>query len=67
MGREAAMNPRSDILAYVTLNKNRYLGGKPLTLLAENAEELKTMTQDLAKALKADVSQMQNGDYLIIR
>jgi len=61
------MSPRYDILAYVTLNKNRYLGGKPLTLLAENEEEQKMMTQDIAKALKADVSQMQNGDYLIIR
>lgn len=60
------MASESQILAYVTLNNNRYLGGKPLSLLAENEQELQTMTQDIAKALKADVSQMQNGDYLII-
>jgi hypothetical protein len=60
------MKTRSDILAFITLNKNRYLGGKPLSLLAENEEEMKTLSQDLAKALKADVCQMQNGDYLII-
>ncbi|MGI6225351.1 MAG: capping complex subunit for YIEGIA [Peptococcales bacterium] len=60
MGRE----PR--ILAYLTLNKNRFLGGEALSLLAENEEELKIMVRDMAEALKADVSQMQNGDYLIL-
>jgi len=67
MGREATMKPSYDILAFVTLNKNRILGGKPLSLLAENEEEQKEMTQDLAKALKADVVQMKSGDYLVLR
>jgi len=38
-----------------------------LTLLAKDEEEQKTMTTDLAKALKADVVQMKTGDYLLIR
>lgn len=60
------MKSHSDILAYITLDKNRYLGGYPLSLLAENAEEMKILCQDLANALKADVCQMKNGDYLIL-
>lgn len=57
---------RKDILAYVTMDKNRYLGGKPLALLANDLEEMKSLSEDLAEALKADVCQFKNGDYLII-
>ncbi|NLT94271.1 MAG: hypothetical protein GXW85_01860 [Clostridia bacterium] len=57
---------RKDILAYVTMDKNRYLGGKPLALLANDLEEMKSLSEDLAEALKADVCQLKNGDYLII-
>lgn len=67
MGRESGTKVNYDILALVTLNKNRILGGKQLTLLAKDEEEQKTMTSDLAKALKAEVVQMKSGDYLIIR
>lgn len=67
MGRESSAKPTYDILALVTLNKNRVLGGKQLTLLAKDEEEQKTMTADIAKALKADVVQMNSGDYLVIR
>lgn len=51
----------------MTLDKNRVLGGKQLSLLAKDEEEQKTMTADIAKALKADVVQMKSGDYLVIR
>lgn len=67
MGREASESPNYEILALVTLNKERILGGKQTSLLAENEEEQKEMTVDLAKALKADVVKMKNGDYLVIR
>ncbi|MBM7653366.1 capping complex subunit for YIEGIA [Neobacillus cucumis] len=56
-----------DVLALVTLNKDRILGGKQLTLLAGNEEEQKIMTADIAKALQADVVKMTSGDYLVIR
>lgn len=67
MGREANVKPNYEILALITLNKDRILGGKQLSLLASDEEEQKTMTQDVAKALKADVVKMKNGDYLVIR
>lgn len=67
MGREASMKPDYAILAYVTLNQDRVLGGNQLTLLAKDEEELKTLTLDIAKALKADVTQLKCGDYMVIR
>jgi hypothetical protein len=67
MGRESSDRPNYEILAIVTTKKERVLGGKQLSLLAENEEEQKTMTQDIAKAMKADVMKMKNGDYLILR
>ena len=67
MGRESRSNPKYDILAVVTLNKERVLSGKPLTLLAQNEEEQKEMTDDIAKALKAEIVRMKTKDFLIIR
>ncbi|MEH7098145.1 capping complex subunit for YIEGIA [Neobacillus vireti] len=67
MGSEAGTKVNYDILALVTLNKERILGGKQLTLLAGDEQEQQTMTADIAKALKADVVKMTSGDYLVIR
>lgn len=67
MGRESTIKPNYDILAVITLNKDRVLSGKPLTLLAQNEEEQKEMTADIAKALKAEIVRMKTKDYLIIR
>jgi siroheme synthase len=67
MGRESEMTPNYDILAFFTCDKNRYLGGKALSLLAQNEEELVQLTTDVANAMKADVVKLKTGDYLIIR
>lgn len=67
MGRESSVKPRYEILAYITLNKDRILSGKPLTLLAENEEMQKKITVDIAKALKADIVKLKIGDYMVIR
>ncbi|MBB5323195.1 hypothetical protein HNQ34_000272 [Anoxybacillus tepidamans] len=67
MGRESSERPTYTILAIITLKKERILGGSQLALWAENEEQQKAMTQDIAKAMKADVVKMKNGDYLIIR
>lgn len=67
MGRESSMRPDYQILAIVTLDKERVLGGNQLTLLAKDEEEQKTMTLDLAKSMKADVVQMKTGDYIVLR
>jgi hypothetical protein len=67
MGRENSMMPTYEVLAYITLDQNRVLGGKALSLLAKNEEDQQTLTLDLAKALKADVAQLKSGDYIILR
>ncbi len=67
MGRESSERPGYEILACVTLHKERILGGKQFTLLAENEDQQKLMVQDIAKALKGDVIQMKSGDYLVLR
>lgn len=55
------------ILVYVTDNRERYLGGDPLTLFIEDARARQELLFPLAKALKADVIQLKNGDHLIVR
>ncbi len=55
-----------NILAYITADKERIVGGDPLTLLAVDPEERKSLTLEFARALKADVVQLKNGDYLLI-
>lgn len=61
------MKPTYDMLAYLTSNKERVITGSPLVIWEKNSEELKELTGDLAKAMKADVVKMKNGDYLVIR
>ncbi len=55
------------ILAYVTTDKDRYLGGKPLALLAKDKEELVKISDAIAEAFLADILELVNGDYLIIK
>lgn len=54
------------ILALITADKERIVGGDPLTLLAADDNERRELTREFALALKADVVQLKNGDYLII-
>ncbi len=67
MGREGSNKPTYEVLAYITLNATRVLGGKQLTLLAKDEEEQKEMCVDIAKSLKADITQLKCGDYIVIR
>ncbi|GLO68341.1 MULTISPECIES: capping complex subunit for YIEGIA [Oceanobacillus] len=67
MGREATMKPDYRILAYITREKERVLTSSCLTLYADSEESSKEMTVDIAKAMKADVVKLTNGDYMIIR
>lgn len=67
MGREGTQKPAYEILAVVTLHKDRVLSGSQLSMLAQDEEEQKVMTADIAKAMKADVVKMKSGDYLVIR
>ena len=55
------------ILLYVTDNRERYLGGDPLTLFIEDQKERQELLFPLAKELKANVVELKNGDHLIVR
>lgn len=67
MGREATQRPNYEILAFITTDKEKVLGGKPLSLLAKDEKDAEALTVDIAKAMKADVVQMKSGDFLILR
>ncbi len=55
------------ILAYVTTDKSRYLGGDPLALLAKDKEELVKISDTIAETFLADIVELSSGDYLIIK
>ena len=55
-----------EILAYITGVESRVKTGNPLTLIIENEDERKSCVSDLGRALRANVLQLKNGDYLII-
>lgn len=67
MGREATQKPNYEILAFITTDKEKVLGGKALSLLARDEKDAEALTVDIAKAMKADVVQLKSGDYLVLR
>jgi siroheme synthase len=55
-----------EILAYITGNESRVKTGNALTLVIICESERKACVLDIARALKADVVQLKNGDYMLI-
>ncbi|WP_413375159.1 capping complex subunit for YIEGIA [Alkalihalobacillus sp. 1P02AB] len=55
------------ILAYVTTDKHRFLGGTALALLAKNQDELIDISNNLAEVFLADILELKNGDHIIIK
>jgi hypothetical protein len=55
------------ILAFVTTDKNRYLGGDPLALLAKDDKERTELTNAISRAFMADVLRLKTGDCVIIK
>lgn len=55
-----------NIIVYITADEKRVLGGDPLTLLIKDQNEQKELTVELGRALRADVIQLKNGDYILI-
>lgn len=55
-----------EILVYITDSRERILSGNPLTLYIPDAQEREICMNDLEKALRADVVQLNNGDHLLI-
>lgn len=59
-------NSGYEILAYITLSKDRAQNGNPLILVASSLDDQKQITEEIAKALKAEVVQLTCGDYMVI-
>jgi len=55
-----------NIIVYITADEKRVLSGDPLTLLVKGQNEQKELTVELGRALRADVIQLKNGDYVLI-
>lgn len=60
-------NEIQGILAYVTTDRSRYLGGQPLSLLAKDEAELLELATSVAQAFTADIIQFQTGDCIVIK
>lgn len=54
------------ILVYITTDENRVIGGDPLTLFIPDENERQGYIMEMSRALKANVVQLKNGDYMII-
>ena len=65
MGKESGV--LHGIIAYITTDKNRYLGGDSLAILAKDTNELTEISEAIADTFLADILQLVNGDYLIIK
>lgn len=59
--------PIQGILAFVTTDARRYLGGQPLALLAKDDTQLLELATTVAKAFAADIVQFPTGDCMIIK
>ena len=55
-----------NIIVYITADEKRVLGGDPLTLLVKDQNDQKELTIELGRALRADVIQLKNGDYILV-
>ncbi|OIJ19415.1 hypothetical protein BKP45_13290 [Anaerobacillus alkalidiazotrophicus] len=55
------------ILAFITTDKDRYLGGAPLSILARDKDEVVEFSEAIAEAFLADILELKSGDYLIIK
>ena len=54
------------ILVYITDNREKVISGDPLTLCISDGEERAQCISDLARALRADVVRLKNGDHVLI-
>lgn len=55
------------LLAYITGEKGRVIGGASIALFEKDEELRSLLSVDLAKAMKCDVVQLKNKDYLLIK
>lgn len=60
------MENSPQILVYITENKDGVISGDPLTLLITDEKEKQQCVRDLSIALRTEVAQLKNGDYILI-
>lgn len=56
-----------EIIAYITMDKDRVQNGNPLILIAKDMEEQKQLSLEIARTIKADVVELSNGDYMVVK
>lgn len=59
-------NTSYEIVAYISLSKDRAQNGNPLILVASSLEEQMQLAEDISKAIRAEVVQLTCGDYMVI-
>ena len=54
------------ILVYITNHPDKIIGGDPLCLCIPDEGEKQQALLDISRALRANVIQLKNGDYMIV-
>jgi hypothetical protein len=54
------------ILVYVTNNPDKVVSGDPLCLCIKDEKEKQQTLLEISRALRANVVQLKNGDYMIV-
>lgn len=68
MVRESSQQQTAKIIAAVSLSHHKIPGSGDVFLVeAENEDEQYRLVQDIAKAVKADVTKLSNGIFLILK
>ncbi len=60
------MKDKPEIIAYITNNKDRIITGNALCLYITDETERKQTILEIGRALRANIIQLKNGDYMII-
>ncbi len=60
------MKGNMQILVYITNKPDKIIGGDPLCLCIPDEGEKQQLLIDIGRALRANVIQLKNGDYMIV-
>ena len=60
------MKEKPEIIAYITSNRDRIISGNALCLHITDETERKQTILEIGRALRANIIQLKNGDYMIV-
>lgn len=60
------MKDKPEIIVYITDSKDRVISGDPLCLYIKDETEKKQTVSEIGRAMRANIIQLKNGDYLIM-